>query len=256
MKNLLTITKKELKIFLYSPIAYILTAFFLLVSGYFFYNIVVWVNGQAARSMQSPYGAPPKIDINRMIYEPFFNNIAIVLMFLLPLLTMRLFADEKKMRTEEMLLTSPTPVSSLILGKYLASLIIYLIVLILTGTLSIFVFLNGNPFLTPILTGYLGIFLMGAVFLAIGLFASSLTENQVIAAVISFSTILLIWIIAWVGEGAGSNWKDILTYLSFFSHFQNMTKGVVDTQDIIYYVSFISLGLYLSYVIFEFRKWR
>jgi len=257
MTGVWTVTKKELKSFLYSPIAYILTAFFLLVCGFFFYNILVWVNQQAMRLMQSQYAMQymDRLNINRMLYEPFFNNMTIILMFLLPLLTMKLFADEKKMRTEELLLTSPIKVWPLILGKYLAALIIYFFILLLTATFSIFVFAYGNPYPAPLLTAYLGLFLLGAVFIAIGIFASSLTENQVIAAVISFSAILLIWVISWVGEGA-SGWAGIFSYLSFFTHFQNMARGIIDSQDIIYYLSFIFIGLYLTYTVFEFRKWR
>jgi ABC-2 type transport system permease protein len=255
MKSVWTIAKKELKTFLYSPIAYILTAFFLLVSGFFFYNILAWANDQTLRMMQSGYGME-RLNINQMLYQPFFNNMTIILMFLLPMLTMRLFADEKKMRTEELLLTSPLRLSAIIIGKYLAALIIYFLILLLTATFSIFVFAYGNPEPAPLLTGYLGLLLLGAVFIAIGLFASSLTENQVIAAVIAFSSIILIWVISWVGESGPGAWKGILTYLSFFSHFKNMVAGVVDTQDIIYYLSFIFLGLYLTRSVFEFRKWR
>jgi len=255
MKDIWTITKKELKSFLYSPIAYILTAFFLLVSGFFFYNILVWANDQTMRMMQSGQGLN-HININQMLFEPFFNNMTIILMFLLPMLTMRLFADEKKMRTEELLLTSPLRLSAIIIGKYLTALIIYAIILLLTATYAIFVFVYGNPELAPLLTAYLGLFLLGAVFIAIGLFASALTENQVIAAVISFSSIILIWVISWVGESGPEAWRGILTYLSFFSHFKNMVSGVIDTQDIVYYLTFIFLGLYLTRSIFEFRKWR
>lgn len=255
MRDIWTITKKELKSFLYSPIAYILTAFFLLVSGFFFYNILAWANDQTMRMMQSGQGTS-LININQMLFEPFFNNMTIILMFLLPMLTMRLFADEKKMRTEELLLTSPVRVSAIIIGKYLAALAIYAIILLLTATFAIFVFANGNPEPAPLLIAYLGLFLLGAVFIAIGLFASALTENQVIAAVIAFSSIILIWVISWVGESGPGAWRGILTYLSFFSHFKNMASGVIDTQDIIYYLSFIFLGLYLTRSIFEFRKWR
>ncbi len=255
MRDIWTITKKELKSFLFSPIAYILTAFFLLVSGFFFYNILAWANDQTMRMMQSGQGLN-HININQMLFEPFFNNMTIILMFLLPMLTMRLFADEKKMRTEELLLTSPVRISAIIIGKYLAALVIYTIILLLTVTYAIFVFANGNPELAPLLIAYLGLFLLGAVFIAIGLFASALTENQVIAAVISFSSIILIWVISWVGESGPGAWRGILTYLSFFSHFKNMASGVIDTQDVVYYLSFIFLGLYLTRSIFEFRKWR
>lgn len=255
MKGVWIITKKELKSFLYSPSAYTLAAFFLLISGFFFFNILEWANDQTMKVMQSGYGMN-QLHINKMLFQPFFNNMTIILMFLLPLLTMRLFADEKKMRTEELLLTSPLTLSAIIIGKYLAALIIYTIILLLTATYSIFIFVYGNPELAPLLTAYLGLFLLGAVFIAIGLCASALSENQIVAAVISFSSILMIWVISWVGENSAGAWKGILTYLSFFTHFQNMVGGVIDTQDIIYYLCFIFLGLYLCRVIFEFRKWR
>lgn len=255
MRSTWVIAKKELKTFLYSPIAYILTAFFLLVSGFFFYNILAWANEQTMRLMQQGYPAD-YVNINQMLFQPFFSNMVVVLMFLLPLLTMRLFADEKKMRTEEMLLTSPVRLSSIILGKFLASLIVYAGILLLTATLAVFVFLNGNPEPAPLLTAYLGLFLLGAVFIAIGLFASALTENQVIAAAISFSAILLIWVLSWVGESGPGAWRPVLSYLSFFSHFKNMVSGVIDTQDVVYFLSFAFLGLYLTRAVFEFRKWR
>ncbi len=255
MRSVWIIAKKELKTYLYSPIAYILTAFFLLVSGFFFYSILSWANEQTLRLQQSGY-AIDRVNINQMLFEPFFNNMTVILMFLLPLLTMRLFADEKKMRTEELLLTSPLRPGAIILGKYLATLLIYAIILLLTSTYAVFVFLNGNPEAAPLLTAYLGLFLLGAVFIAIGLFASALTENQVIAAAISFSAILLIWVVSWVGESGPGAWRAILSYLSFFSHFRNMVAGVIDTQDIVYFLSFIFLGLYLTRALFEFRKWR
>ncbi len=137
MRSVWIIAKKELKTFLYSPIAYILTAFFLLVGGFFFYNILAWANEQTMRMMQSGYPID-RVNINQMLFEPFFNNMTVILMFLLPLLTMRLFADEKKMRTEELLLTSPLRLSSIILGKYLAALIVYAVILLLTATYAVF----------------------------------------------------------------------------------------------------------------------
>jgi len=255
MKQILTICKKELKSFFYSPVFYIITAFFLLVSGFFFYNILAWVNMQTLRMMQYQYGMD-RININELLYQPFFNNLTIILMFLLPLLTMRLFADEKKMRTDELLFTAPLTTWQLILGKYLATMIIYLLILILTATYSIFVFLNGNPELNSLLTAYLGILLIGSIFIALGIFASSLTENQVIAAAISFSTILLIWVLSWVGSSSSSLLARFLSELSFSSHFENLVKGVVEIKDLIYYLSFSFFALYLTFTVFEFRKWR
>ncbi len=255
MRDIIAITKKELKVFLYSPIAYIITAFFLIVSGFFFYNILVWFSNQSVRLARNPYYAS-QLNINKMVYEPFFSNLTIILIFLIPLLTMKLIADEKKMKTDELLLTSPLKISSIIIGKYLAALIIYTIILLFTATYSIFTFTYGKPELIPVLTAYLGLFLIGAVFIAIGVFASSLTENQIVAAIISFSTLLIIWVISWLSESVGPQWGAVFSYLSFFTHFQNLIKGVIDTKDLVYYFSFIFFSLYLTYTIFEFRKWR
>ncbi len=255
MRSAWTIAKKELKAYLYSPVAYVLAAFFLLVSGFFFYNILAWANEQTVRMMQQGYPAE-YLDVNQMLFQPFFGNLAIVLIFLLPLLTMRLFADEKKTRTEELLLTSPVRLGAIIAGKYLAALIVYAGILLLTATYSVFAFVYGNPDPAPLLTAYLGLFLLGAAFIAVGLFASALTENQVIAAGISFSAILLIWVLSWVGEGGPGAWRSVLAYLSFFSHFKNMAGGVIDTQDVVYFLTFSFFGLYLTRAVFEFRKWR
>lgn len=255
MRGAWTIAKKELKSYLYSPVAYVLAAFFLLVSGFFFYNILAWANEQTVRMMQQGYPAE-YLNVNQMLFQPFFGNVAIVLIFLLPLLTMRLFADEKKTRTEELLLTSPVRLAAIIAGKYLAALIVYAGILLLTATYSLLAFAYGNPDPAPLLTAYLGLFLLGAAFIAVGLFASSLTENQVIAAGVSFSAILLIWVLSWVGEGGPGAWRSVLAYLSFFSHFKNMVGGVVDTQDVVYFLTFSFLGLYLTRAVFEFRKWR
>lgn len=255
MKAIWIVARKELRIFFLSPLAYIISAFFLLVSGFFFYNIVVWFSGQSARMMQNSHYAN-QLSLNKMVFEPYFNNVALVLIFLIPLLTMRLLSEEKRMRTEELLLTSPLKISSVILGKYLATLIVYALILLLTATHTLFIFLYGQPQVLPLLTAYLGLFLIGSVFIAIGIFASSLTENQMIAAVVSFSTILLIWVLSWIGEVAGPEWKAILSYLSFFSHFQNLLKGIVDTKDLVFYLSFAFGGLYMAYTVMEFRKWR
>ncbi len=255
MRSAWTIAKKELKAYLYSPVAYVLAAFFLLVSGFFFYNILAWANEQTVRMLQQGYPAE-YLDVNQMLFQPFFGNVAIVLIFLLPLLTMRLFADEKKTRTEELLLTSPVRLGAIIAGKYLAALIVYAGILLLTATYSLFAFAYGNPDPAPLLTAYLGLFLLGASFIAVGLLASALTENQVIAAGVSFSAILLIWVLSWVGEGGPGAWRSVLAYLSFFSKFQNKAGGVIDTQDVIDFLTFSLLGLYLTRAVFEFRKWR
>ncbi len=240
MKNIWSLAKKELQAYFSSPIAYVVIAVFLLLVGFFFYSLVLWFNSQAMQLAQNP-AYYQQININQMVFSPLFHNMSIILLLMLPLLTMRLFAEEKKIGTEELLFTSPVSVNQIILGKYLASLIVLAVMLLLTGLLSIFTFAYGNPEVAPLLDGYLGLFLMGGAFLAIGIFYSSLTENQIVAAILTFGTLLLFWVLNWAGRGRGM-WKDVLNYLSFFQHFDDMTRGILDTSDLVYYLSFSSSG--------------
>jgi ABC-2 type transport system permease protein len=255
MTNIWTIAKKELRTYFTSPIAYVVITVFLVLVGFFFYSLLWWFNSQALQMSQNQYYAN-QININQMVYQPLFNNISVILLLMIPLLTMRLFAEEKKIGTEEMLYTSPVSVGQIILGKYLASLLVLLAMLGLTALLSIFTFLYGNPELAPILNGYFGLFLMGASFLAVGIFFSSLTENQIVAAILTFGALLLFWIINWASASASGAWKDVLNYLSFFQHFDNMTQGILDTTDLVYYLSISSFGLFLTHSAIQSRRWR
>ncbi len=185
MKNIWVMAKKEIKTYFSSPIAYAVVAVFLVLVGFFFYSLISWFNSMSIQMAQNPYYYQ-QVNINQMVYTPLFHNISIILLLMLPLLTMRLFAEEKKMGTEELLFTSPVAVNEIILGKFVGCLFVLLIMLLLTGLLSIFTFVYGNPEVTPLLNGYLGLFLMGAAFISVGLFFSSLTENQIVAAVLTF----------------------------------------------------------------------
>jgi ABC-2 type transport system permease protein len=255
MKNLWIIAKKELRTYFTSPIAYVIMTVFMVLVGFFFYSLVYWFNAQAMQMAQNQYYAN-QININQMLFSPLFHNISIILLLMLPLLTMRLFAEEKKIGTEELLYTSPISVSEIILGKFLASLLVLLAMLSLTALLSIFTFLYGKPELAPVLMGYLGLFLLGAAFIAIGLFFSSVTDNQIVAAVLTFGALLLFWIISWASNAATGFWKDVLNYVSFFQHFDNMTQGILDTTDVVYYLSFAFFGLFLTHTAIQSRRWR
>jgi ABC-2 type transport system permease protein len=255
MKNIGFIAKKELKAYFASPIAYVVIAIFLLLTGFFFYSLVWWFNAQSMQMAQNPYYAQ-QININQMVFTPLFHNISIILLLMLPLLTMRLFAEEKKIGTEELLFTSPVSVNEIILGKYAASLVVLAVMLLLTGLLALFTFATGNPEATPLLCGYLGLFLMGAAFISLGIFYSSLTENQIVAAILTFGTLLLFWILSWASSSAGGIWKGVLNYMSFFEHFDDMTRGILDTADIVYYLSFSFFGLFLTHAVIQSRRWR
>jgi len=255
MKNIWSITKKELKAYFTSPIAYAVITVFLVLVGFFFYSLIWWFNSQSMQMAQNPYYYQ-QININQMVYSPLFHNISIILLLMLPLLTMRLFSEEKKIGTDELLYTSPVSVNQIILGKYLSSLIVLAVMLALTMVLSIFPFAYGNPEVVPFLNGYLGLFLMGAAFIAVGIFFSSLTENQMVSAILTFGALLLFWVLSWASYSAGGMWKGVLNYLSFFEHFDDMTKGILDTTDVVYYLSFAFFGLFLSHSVIQSRRWR
>jgi len=255
MKNIWNIAKKEIKTYFTSPIAYVVIAVFLILVGFFFSSALSWFNSQAIQMAQNPYYAQ-QMNINQMVYTPLFHNMSIILLLMLPLLTMRLFSEEKKTGTDELLFTSPVSVGQIILGKYLAALAVLVAMLALTGVLSVFSFAFGNPELPQILNGYLGLLLMGAAFIAAGVFFSSLTENQIVSAILTFGALLLFWILNWAAYSASGMWKDVLNYLSIFQHFDDMTRGILDTKDVVYYASFAFFGLFLTHSFIQSRRWR
>lgn len=254
MKNIWSIVKKEVRAYFASPIAYVVISGFLLLFGYFFYSLVWWFNAYAMQMAQNPAYAQ-QININQMVFSPLFHNMTLVLILLAPLLTMRLLAEEKKSGTDELLYTSPLSVGQIVLGKYFAALVVLAVMLGLSALLSIFAFAHGNPEIAPWLTGYLGLFLMGATFIAIGLFYSSLTENQIVAAFLTFVTLLLLLVLSWVAS-AGGGWREVVGYLSFSAHFEDMTRGILDTKDVVYYISLSFFGLFLAHSVIQSRRWR
>jgi ABC-2 type transport system permease protein len=255
MTNVWSIAKKELGSYFTSPIAYVVIFGFQLLFGFFFYNLVWWFNAQAMQMAQNPYYYQ-QANINEMVYSPLFHNMSIILILVVPLLTMRILAEEKKVGTDELLFTSPVSVGEIILGKYLASLIVLAAMLGLTALLSLFVFAYGNPEFAPWLIGYVGLFLMGATFIAIGLFFSSMTDNQIVAGFLTFSVLLLLLVLNWVTASGSGTWQSVLGYLSFSQHFEDMTRGILDTKDLVYYVSLSFYGLFLTHSVIQSRRWR
>jgi ABC-2 type transport system permease protein len=255
MKNIWSITKKELGSYFTSPIAYVVIFGFQLLFGFFFYNLVWWFNAQAMQMAQNPYYYQ-QANINQMVYAPLFHNMSIILILVVPLLTMRVLAEEKKIGTEELLFTSPVSVTQIILGKYLASIIVLAAMLGLTAMLSVVAFAYGNPEFAPWLIGYIGLFLMGATFVAIGFFFSSMTDNQIVAAFLTFSALLLLLVLNWVTASGSGTWQSVLGYLSFSQHFEDMTRGILDTKDVVYYASLSFYGLFLTHSVIQSRRWR
>jgi len=190
MRNLWAILKKELHAYFVSPIAYVVFAVFLGLSGYFFFAYTAAFNMQSMHYMRYSY-ALGEVSINEMIFRPLFYNIGIILLLMMPLFTMRMYAEEKKSGTMELLLTSPLTNTQIIMGKYLGAMAVFGLMILFTIIYPIILFTYGNPELGPVLSGYLGLFLLGGAFISFGCWASSFTENQIVAAVVTFGVLWL-----------------------------------------------------------------
>ncbi|MCE2513895.1 MAG: ABC transporter permease subunit [Acidobacteria bacterium] len=255
MRNIATIAHKELRSYFVSPIAYVVVGFFAILFGYFFVaNLSVMVRFSMQAGMFGMGGQ--SININEFMIRPLLSNTAIVLLFFLPFLTARAYAEEKKSGTIELLLTSPLSDLEIILGKFLGVLALFALMLVVTGAHMGILFWYGEPELGPMLSGYLGLLLMGASFISVGLLVSSATRNQVVAGVITFALLLLFWVLSWMADSVGPTSQAVLSYLSILEHFDDFSKGVIDTKHVTYYVSFIALGLFLTAKAVDTERWR
>ncbi len=259
MKSILAIINKDFKSFFYSPVAYIIIAIFTALSGVFFYlytsNFVEAAFMDAIRAQQYRM-APQKFNVNLMLIRPYFWNIALISIFTLPAITMRLYSEEKRAGTVELLYTTPITPVQIILGKFFAGLLFYIVLLIPTMFFQSILFMYGSPEFMPILSGYIGLILMGAAFIAVGLFISTTTENQIIAAIGGFALSLLLWVIGWGAHYAGPTLGGALNYISIINHFEDFAQGVIDSTHVIYYILFSFVGLYFSVKMIESVKWR
>ena len=259
MRNLFALFQREIKAYFASPVAYVVIGLFLALSGLFFYLIVSnFVQICMRYDMQAQYYrmAPPNLNVNQMAIRPIFHNMSLFALFFLPLITMRLWAEEKRTGTVELLMTSPVTNLQVILGKFFAAATLFLVMLAGTFLFVVFLFFYGNPEVGPVLTGYLGLFLLGLAYLSFGLFFSTLTDNQIISAVSAFVFILFFWAIGWVSGFVSPSAGELLSNFSLIEHFDDFAKGVLDTKHIIYYLSFIGMGLFLSFISIESSRWR
>jgi ABC-2 type transport system permease protein len=255
MNNILAIWQREMKAYFVSPIAYVVLTVFLFLSGFFFYGILSAVVQNTMMQSQMGQGMQP-IDVPGIVSRSFFGTMSVVLLFMIPMLTMGLFAEEKKRGTIELLLTTPVGNFQAMMGKYLASLSFLLVMFLSSGITISALFIYGQPEWKPILGGYLGLILYGTALLAVGLFISTLTENQIIAVVITFGLILVLWLIESMSVGAQGVAKDVLGYLSVIGHLDDFIKGVIDTSHVIFYLTFAFVGLFLTYRSLESMRWR
>jgi len=236
-------------------VAWVVFTIFLLIGGYFFYSIFAFFTLASMQSAMNPQMARD-LNVTDSVMRPLFSNISVILLLLMPLVTMRLFAEERRSGTIELLLTFPVRDGAVLAGKYLAALVLYAIMIGLTllypGIVVYFARLEWGP----VLTGYLGLLLMGATFIAVGVFASSLTENQIVAAITTFGALLIFWILGWSADYAGGTAGRVLQFLSILEHNDSFSKGVLDTKDVLYYVNFTVLALFLTSRSLEARRWK
>jgi ABC-2 type transport system permease protein len=259
MRNVFTIVGKELRSYFVSPVAYVVLTGFLLLGGWFFFNLLSRFNLMLSLylQMQQQGGdAANRLNLNDYVVSPLMHNLAIVLVILVPMITMRAYAEEKKGGTYELLLTSPVRTGEIVLGKFLASFIFICIMIGLTGVYPAILMKFGNPETGVIVSGYLGLILLATVFVSVGLLTSSLTENQIIAAVSGLVATLLLYIIGWPAETAGDVLGPLLRYLSVTEHFAEMVRGIISTRSLVYFLSLISLALFLTQRAVESLRWR
>jgi ABC-2 type transport system permease protein len=249
------IFKKEIRLYFASPVAYVVLTIFLLIAGYFFYSIFAFFTLASMQSAMNPQMGRD-LNVTDGVMRPLFSNVSVILLLLMPIITMRLFSEERKSGTIELLLTYPVRDGAVLAGKYLAALTLYAVMLALTVLYPGLVAYFARLELGPLLSGYLGLLLMGAMFLAIGVLASSLTENQIVAAISTFGVLLIFWVIGWSAENAGGGFGRVLSHLSILEHFDSFAKGAIDTRDVIYYLDFTGLSLFLTLLSLRARRWN
>jgi ABC-2 type transport system permease protein len=253
MTNILAIVRKEWRGYFASPVGYVVIGMYALVFGYFYTVYLSWFLRQ---SMQGPQMGGGPMNVNQQMIRGVFDNSMVIFLFVVPLITMRAYAEEKRSGTIELLMTSPITDFQIVMGKFLGAMSLYGAMLGITLIHIAVLFAYGNPEWKPILTGYLGLVLLGGCFVSVGLFFSSLTKNQIVAGMFTFVVLLLLWVISWIGNFTSPTVERLTSYLSLTSHVDDFLRGVIDSQHIVYYLSFITFGLFLTAKAVDSERWR
>jgi ABC-2 type transport system permease protein len=248
-----TLFKKEAQSYFSSPLAYVLIGLFSLISGIMFFNLLVtYSDGIQA----IPQNMTETISFVDEVVLRLFANINFLFLVFIPLITMRLFSEEKRQDTLEIFWLSPVRDWQVILAKGLAALSLIIAMLIMTGLFPLIIWGIGVQDLSILFSAYLSVILNACAYISLGLFCSSISGNQIIAALLSILGIMFLWMITW-GGNLNSNFlvAEIFNYLGISSHFERVLRGVIGTQDIIYYVSFVSLFGIFTAKSLDRRNW-
>lgn len=255
MRGWYAVFRKETANFFVSPIAYAVIAIFLVISGFFFWANVSLMSLISLQAANNPMIAS-RINITDIVIRPLIQNMSIVMLFLMPLITMRLFSEEKKSGSIELLLTYPISDMGVLMGKFLASTLVLVVMLAGSATFPIILVSLADPDWGTLATGYLGLLLMGGAFMSLGIFLSSLTENQIVSATVSFGAALLCWIMSWTSSFSGENLGAVLRQMSILEHLESFHKGVLSLVDISFFVLFTAFFLFLTLRSVETYRWR
>lgn len=240
----LAVCRRELGAYFNSFVAYVLLAVFLLLCGKFFYDDLVFF--VLFGGFVLPTG----------LWQFLFLDLRLVASILLPLITMRLFAEERKLGTIELLWTYPVRDAEIVAGKFLAAWLFFLamVALTLVGPSLLYAY---HPFaIAPLATAYLGLLLLGTALIACGLFISSLTENQVVSAMVTYGIVMFFWFLTWNEEAVDESLLRFLLGLSLFDRFHNFSRGVIDTRDLVFFSLFTAFFLFLTWHALGARRWR
>ena len=254
MRNAWIICRKELSSYFVSPIAYVLLALWAFIFGYFFWVEVGGFMKYSSEMMMQGQMYP--MNLNEQIIRPLLQNVAVIGLFFVPMITMRLFAEEKRSGTIELLVTTPVRDLEIIVGKWMAAMSLYCCMLLFTVVHFLFLFKYGNPDWKPMAIAYLGLLLEAGVMLAIGEFISSITKNQIIAGASTFAVLILLWVLGWVSSYESATWATVLSYMSLTTHSESFMRGVIDSKDAIFYVTVIFLGLFFTARSLDSLRWR
>ena len=253
MTNILAIVRKDWRGYFSSPIGYVVIGMYAILFGLFYMVYLSWF---AQQSMMGPQMGGGALNINQQLIRGVFQNCMVVFLLVVPLITMRTYAEEKRSGTIELLMTSPVTDFQIVIGKFLGAMALYGAMLAITLVHIAVLFKFGNPEWKPIVSGYLGLLLLGGCFVSVGVFFSSLTKNQIVAGMFTFAVLLLFYIIGWIGDFSDPVVGRLVNYLSLTGHIEDFLRGIVDTEHVVYYLSFITFGLFLTAKAVDSERWR